>query len=175
MSVGSGPSDSTVTIRTEVPGDEQAIHEVTAAAFETLDISDGSEPAIIDGLRRAGALTLSLVAEHDGRIVGHIAFSPVQLSDGSEGWYGLGPVSVLPEFSGRGIGGALITDGLDRLRAAGAAGVVLIGHPTYYPRFGFRNSDTLTFPDAPPEACFVLPLAGEVPQAIVTFHEAFAG
>lgn len=173
MATGAGPSSSTVTIRPEAPGDEQAIHDVTEAAFQTLEISDGSEPAIIERLRSAGALTLSLVAEDDGRIVGHIAFSPVQLSDGSPDWFGLGPVSVLPQFSRRGIGGALITAGLDRLRSAGAAGVVLIGHPEYYPRFGFRNSDVLSFAHAPPEAFFVLPFADEVPHGVVAFHEAF--
>ena len=175
MSEGKGPSGSTVTIRPEAPGDEQSIHDVTEAAFATLDISDGSEPAIIDRLRSGDALTLSLVADHDGQIVGHIAFSPVRLSDDSAGWYGLGPVSVLPEFSHRGIGGALITTGLEMLRSAGAAGVVLIGHPEYYPRFGFRNTDVLTFPDAPSEAFFALPFTGEVPRGTVAFHDAFAG
>ncbi len=167
------PTGATVTIRAEAPGDEQSIRDVTEAAFRTLDISDGSEPAIIDALRSAGALTLSLVAEDDSEIVGHIAFSPVQMSDGSSGWYGLGPVSVLPSCSRRGIGAALITAGLDQLRAEGASGVVLVGHPEYYPRFGFRNSDTLTSSDGPPEAFFVLPFAGAVPQGSVHFHAAF--
>ena len=173
MADRSAPTGATVTIRAEAPGDEQAIHDVTEAAFLTLDISDGSEPAIVTALRAAGALTLSLVAEHDREIVGHIAFSPVRMSDGSSGWYGLGPISVLPTCSRRGIGTALITAGLDRLRAAGASGVVLVGHPEYYPRFGFRNSDTLTCADGPPEAFFVLPFKGDVPRGSVHFHAAF--
>jgi putative acetyltransferase len=168
------PTGRTVTIRAEAPGDQEAIHDVTEAAFATLDLSDGSEPAIIEALRVAGALTLSLVAEHDGHVLGHIAFSPVQMSDGSRGWYVLGPVSVLPECSRRGIGTALITAGLDQLRAAGAAGVVLVGHPEYYPRFGFRNSDTLTCADGPPEAFFVLPFTGAVPRGSVHFPAAFS-
>jgi putative acetyltransferase len=169
----STPSPAAVTVRAEAPGEERAIHDVTEAAFATLDISDGSEPAIIDALRAAGALALSLVAEQDGEVVGHVAFSPVRMSDGSDGWYGLGPVSVLPARSRRGIGTALITAGLDQLRAAGASGVVLVGHPEYYPRFGFRNSDTLTCADGPPEAFFVLPFTGTVPRGSVHFHPAF--
>lgn len=162
-----------ISIRPERPGDEAAIHDVTEAAFATLDISDGSEPAIIDRLRATGALTLSLVAEQQGRVVGHVAFSPVRMSDGQSGWYGLGPVSVLPSRSRRGIGTALITAGLDALRAERAAGVVLVGHPEYYPRFGFRNSSILTCSDGPPEAFFVLPFHGDEPAGTVQFHEAF--
>ncbi len=162
-----------INIRPERPDDEAAIHDVTEAAFATLDISDGSEPAIIERLRAAGALSLSLVAEQHGRVVGHIAFSPVRMSGGQTGWYGLGPVSVLPDRSRRGIGAALIIAGLDALRAERAAGVVLVGHPEYYPRFGFRNSSELTCSDGPPEAFFVLPFKGQEPAGTVEFHEAF--
>jgi putative acetyltransferase len=71
---------------------------VTVAAFKTLDISNHTERFIIEALRAAGALTVSLVAEIDGRVIGHIAFSPLTISDGTQYWYGLGPVSVLPEY-----------------------------------------------------------------------------
>jgi len=163
-----------ITIRPERPGDEAAIREVTEAAFATLDISDGTEPAIIDRLRAAGELSLSLVAIQQGRVVGHIAFSPVGMPDGQTGWFALGPVSVLPDSSRGGIGSALINAGLDALRAAGAAGVVLIGHPGYYPRFGFRHSSVLTCTDGPPEAFFVLTIHGQEPAGTVQFHDAFS-
>ncbi len=87
-----------VLIRSETSADVSAIAEVTVAAFKTLAISNHTEQFIIAALRAAKALTVSLVAEVDGRIVGHIAFSPVTISDGSPNWYGLGPVSVLPEY-----------------------------------------------------------------------------
>ena len=102
-------------IRNETAADYDAIREVTLAAFETLEVSDQTEPFIIQALRAAGALTLSLVAEIDGRVVGHIAFSPVTISDGASGWYGLGPVSVLPELHKQGIGTSLINTGLTKM------------------------------------------------------------
>jgi len=85
-----------VIIRDETEADVSAITEVTVTAFKTLELSNQTEHYIIEALRAADALTVSLVAEVDGRAVGHIAFSPVALSDGTQGWYGLGPVSVLP-------------------------------------------------------------------------------
>jgi len=83
-----------IVIRSERDADASAIAEVTAAAFETLEISNQTEQFIIEALRAAGALTLSLIAELDGRVIGHIAFSHVSISDGTPNWYGLGPVSV---------------------------------------------------------------------------------
>ena len=85
-------------IRSETDADVSAIREVTVAAFQTLEISHHTEPFIIEALRAAKALTVSLVAEVDGRVIGHIAFSPVTISDGTRDWYGLGPVSVLPAY-----------------------------------------------------------------------------
>ena len=101
-----------VLIRSETNADVSVIAEVTVAAFKTLAISNHTEQFIIAALRAAKALTVSLVAEMDGRIVGHIAFSPVTISDGSPSWYGLGPVSVSPECQRRGIGSALIQEGI---------------------------------------------------------------
>ena len=115
----------------ETPADIPAITEVTSAAFKTLAVSNQTEHYIIEALRAAGPLAVSLVAEVDGRVAGHIAFSSVRMSDGSTGWYGLGPVSVLPELQGRGIGSALIRAGLKRLKALGAHGCCLVGHPGY--------------------------------------------
>jgi putative acetyltransferase len=163
-----------ILIRPETPADVDTIRDVTLAAFKTLAISNQTEHRIIAALRAAGALTLSLVAEWDGRVVGHIAFSPVAMSDGTPDWHGLGPVSVLPELSRRGIGKALIEAGLARLKASGAKGVCLVGHPEYYPKFGFVNAPGLVLEGVPPEAFFALPFDGRIPQASVTFHDAFS-
>ena len=160
-------------IRDERADDASAICEVTVAAFATLDISAHTEQFIIEALRAAGALAVSLVAEVDGRVVGDIAFSPVRIADGAEGWYGLGPVSVLPAYQRRGIGKALIQEGLSRLRALGARGCCLAGHPAYYGRFGFQNVAAVTIPGVPAEACFALSFDGRFPQGEVAFHEAF--
>jgi len=94
-----------ITIRSETPDDIESISAVTEAAFATLDISHHNEQYLIEVLRKTGAMTISLVATRGGEVIGHIAFSPVTMSDGTPGWYGLGPVSVLPECQRQGIGG----------------------------------------------------------------------
>ncbi len=160
-------------IRNETGADTDAITEVTAAAFETLEISNHTEQFIIEALRAAGALTVSLVAEVDGRIVGHIAFSPVTISDGTLDWYALGPVSVLPAYHRQGIGTALIREGLARLKDLGAAGCCLVGHPDYYGRFGFENPSGFVLEGVPPEVFFALSFDGRTPHGTVVFHEAF--
>ncbi len=162
-----------IVIRDETPADIPATTEVTIAAFKTLAISNQTEHYIIEALRAAKSLTVSLVAELEGHVVGHIAFSPVTMSDGTPGWYGLGPVSVLPELQRQGIGSALIKEGLARLKALGARGCCLAGHPEYYGRFGFRNVEGLGLEGVPPEAFFALAFSGPMPRGTVTFHEAF--
>ena len=162
-----------IVIRSERDADADAIAEVTAAAFETLEISNQTEQFIIEALRTGGALTVSLVAELDVRIVGYIAFSPVAISDGTQNWYGLGPVSVLPEFQRQGVGKALILEGLARLKDMGAGGCCLVGHPEYYVKFGFKNLPGLVLEGVPPEVFFGLSFDGRVPSGSVTFHEAF--
>jgi putative acetyltransferase len=141
-----------IVIRSETDADAGTIGDVTIAAFSTLPISNHTEQFIIAALRAAKALTVSLVAEMDGRVVGHIAFSPVAMSDGSPGWYGLGPVSVLPKYQRQGIGGALIQEGLSRLKGFGARGCCLVGHPEYYKRFGFQNTRGLVYEGVPEES-----------------------
>jgi putative acetyltransferase len=162
-----------IQIRDETTDDIAAITTVTIAAFETLEISGHTEQFIVAALRAAGALTVSLVAEVDGRMVGHIAFSPVTISDGSLDWYGLGPVSVLPEYQRQGIGGALIREGISRLKNLGARGCCLVGHPGYYGRFGFTNTAGLALEGVPAEVFFSLSLDGRMPQGVVGFHPAF--
>jgi len=160
-------------IRSETPCDADAIAVVTIAAFKTLEISDHTEQFIVKALRAAGSLSVSLVAELDGRVVGHVAFSPVTLSDGTPNWYGLGPVSVLPAHQRQGIGKALIREGLARLKAMHAGGCCLVGHPDYYVKFGFRNLDQLAYAGVPPEYFLALSFDGRYPQGTVVFHEAF--
>ncbi len=150
-----------------------AITEVTVAAFATLALSNHTEQFIIAALRAAKALTISLVAEVAGRVIGHIAFSPVTISDGTPNWYGLGPVSVLPEYQRQGIGKALILEGLSRLKKMKAKGCCLVGHPGYYGKFGFNNTPGLGHEGVPPEAFFALSFDGHIPQGTVTFHDGF--
>ncbi|MBI5429485.1 MAG: N-acetyltransferase [Nitrosomonadales bacterium] len=164
----------TITLRPETPADIDAIRDVTIAAFATLEISGHTEQFIVAALRVARALTVSLVAEVDGRVVGHIAFSPVGISDGTTNWYGLGPISVLPELQRQGIGKALMAEGLARLRNLEAGGCCLVGHPEYYRKFGFDNLPGLALDGVPPEVFLSLSFDGRVPQGKVTFHEAFA-
>ncbi len=162
-----------VVVRDETDADFSAISEVTIAAFNTLEISNKTEQYIIEALRVSKALTVSLVAEVDGRVVGHIAFSPVTISDGSQDWYGLGPVSVLPDCQCNGVGSALISEGLSRLKKLKAQGCCLVGHPGYYDRFGFKNPPGLTYDGVPTEVFFALSFAGHTPHGSVTFHESF--
>jgi len=167
------PMNPKIVIRSETDADVSAITEVTVAAFKTLEISNHTEQFIIAALRAAKALPISLVAEMNGRVVGHIAFSPVTMSDGSPSWYGLGPVSVLPEYQRQGIGSALIQEGISRLKDLGARGCCLVGHPGYYRRFGFQNIRGLVLEGVPQEVFFALSFDGHIPQGTVAFHEAF--
>jgi putative acetyltransferase len=162
-----------ITIRSETNSDVDAITDLTIAAFKTLKISNHTEQFIIEALRTAKALTISLVAELDARVIGHIGFSPVTISDGTLGWYGLGPVSVLPQYQRQGIGKALIEEGLSRLRDMNAQGCCLVGHPEYYRQFGFTNTPELVLENVPPEVFFALSFDGNTPQGTVTFHEGF--
>jgi putative acetyltransferase len=162
-----------IVIRNETPRDVGAITEVTSAAFKPLEISSHTEQLVIEALRAAQALTVSLVAELEGRVIGHIAFSPVTISDGASNWYGLGPVSVLPAYQRQGIGTALIQAGLSRLKDLQAQGCCLVGHPDYYRKFGFTNMSGLVLEGVPPEVFFALSFDGHIPQGKVTFHEGF--
>jgi putative acetyltransferase len=162
-----------IVVRDETNADGGAITDVTIAAFKTLEVSNHTEQFIIEALRAAGSLSVSLVAEVDGRVVGHIAFSPVTISDGTQDWYGLGPVSVLPPYQRQGIGKALIHEGLSRLKGMQARGCCLVGHPEYYRKFGFDNVRELVHEGVPPEVFLALSFDGKTPRGTVTFHEAF--
>ena len=163
-----------MNIRDEKPSDIEVITEITIVAFADCQYGNHSEQFIIHALRDAGALTVSLVAEIDGRIVGHIAFSPVTISGQNCQWYGMGPVSVRPDCQRQGIGKSLIEEGLRRLKKSGARGCVLVGDPAYYERFGFRNLPELIHEGVPPKYFLGLPFGEDRPQGIVVFHEGFS-
>lgn len=166
-------STSTFLIRNESPEDFAAISEVTVEAFRPLGFETLYEPFVIEALRAAGALTISLVAEIDHRVIGHIAFSPATVSDGTTGWFALGPVSVLPEYQRAGIGRALIYAGLERLKTLHAQGCCLVGHPEYYGKVGFIHPTGFYYQGVPDELFFAISFDGQYPQGAVAFHEGF--
>ncbi len=164
-------------IRYEKPEDISTIRRVNETAFET-----GTESDLVDVLRDKKAHIISMVAAEDNRIVGHILFSPVALTaEGSETTLlGLAPMAVLPEYQKQGIGSKLVENGLEESRRKGYPAVVVLGHPDYYPRFGFvpsRKYNITSEYDVPPEVFMVLELqSGALSDlaGIAKYHEAFA-
>lgn len=150
-------------IRTESSNDVRAIYRVIQSAFASAQQSDGNEQDIVNELREDGDLTVSLVAElkavdgkeaSENKIIGHVAFSPVLIvnDDGMiRGYFGLAPVSVLPEYQGAGVGNALIKQGLKAVEALGAKGCVVLGEPQYYQRLGFECEPDISYPGVPAE------------------------
>jgi len=163
----------TITIRPETPSDEDAIEQVTRRAFLSHPYSHQTEQFIIRALRADHALSVSLVAEDAGRIVGHIALSPVTIGGGVAGWYGLGPISVEPDLQRRGIGRALMERGLAELRKIGANGCVLVGDPAFYTRFGFANNPALVLEGVPQEFFLSLTFGNSSAHGNVQIHPAF--
>lgn len=172
-------------VRDETPADIPVIGALTAEAFAPMAYSDGTETAIIERLRAAGALAISLVAEEGGEVVGHVAFSPVTILGEGEGgdvgqgqrqaWYGLGPISVRPARQRSGIGSTLVRAGLERLRALDAGGCVLAGDPAYYGRFGFATDPAFTSPGIPHEYFMRVAFSPVYAGGTVTYHPAFFG
>jgi putative acetyltransferase len=149
-----------VVVRPESPGDRASVRVVNERAFPT-----PLEAHIVDAVRDRCADMISLVADVDGRVVGHVLFSPVRI-DGARGrvdGMGLAPMAVLPEYQRQGVGSALVRAGLDLLRARSCPFVVVLGHPEYYPRFGFepasRRGVVSQWPGVPDEAFMVLALS----------------
>ena len=162
-------------VRPEQPADIPAITAVTIAAFALAEHAGHNEHLIVDALRRSGQLAVSLVAEDDaGVLIGHVALSPVAVSDGARDWYGLGPISVVPVRQGRGVGTLLMQAALKTLRRLDAAGCVLVGDPGYYVRFGFRNEPALVYPGLPAKYFQAIAFKGEVPRGTVAYHESFS-
>ena len=162
-----------MTIRNEQPQDIEAINRLTEAAFRNEEYSSHTEHFIVNALRRTGQLSISLVAAEHDEILGHVAISPVSISSGVTGWYGLGPISVRPDRQGKGIGSALMRAALQQLRQQGAAGCVVLGDPAYYGRFGFKAHPGLELPDVPPEYFQALSFTGELPVGVVKYAAAF--
>ena len=168
-----GPPSEPLVVRHERRGDERAIGTLTERAFAGAPHASGTEHLIVAALREAGALSVSLVAALDGRIVGHVALSSVALSGGEAGWFGLGPISVAPERQRRGLGTRLVRAALDELRSRGASGCVLIGDPRFYARVGFVAETSLDYPGVDARYVQALPFGERVPSGVVAFHDAF--
>lgn len=162
-----------VNIRQETPEDVAAIDATTVAAFLEAPHTDHTEQFIVKALRDAGMLSISLVAEIEGEVVGHVAVSPVSISGGINAWFGLGPISVSPEYQGRYIGSQLMRSALEELQKLGASGCVLLGDPAYYSRFGFKQEPGLVFQGVPPEYFQAVSFKGPLPKGTVSYHEAF--
>ncbi len=166
--------------RTADTAERMTIANLLRAAFEHEAHSDQREHELVDALRDDGALTVSLVAESAGTIVGYVAFSPVRIGSHGEGkWVGLAPVAVLPPYQGQGIGSALIRAGLAALREREIDGCVVLGEPTYYARFGFRHEPAIVFPGAPAEYFMAMNLLGALgadallPAGEARYHSSF--
>jgi putative acetyltransferase len=163
-------------IREETPEDFQAVRRVNELAF-----GRPQEAALVEALRDKADPYISLVAEVGGQIVGHIFFSPVTIEsgEGAHAAFALAPMAVLPEFQGRGVGSRLVLEGLEECLKRGHEVVFVLGHPEYYPRFGFEPTKprgiTCEFPV--PEEVFMLKelragaLAGRV--GVVKYHPEF--
>jgi putative hydrolase of HD superfamily len=162
-----------MTIRNEQIGDIDTITQLTEAAFKHEVHSSHTEQFIVNALRDAGQLTVSQVAVEDGKIIGHVAISPVTITSGATGWYGLGPISVWPERQHQGIGSALMKAALAQLQSLGGIGCVVLGNPGYYGRFGFKNHPELTLPGVPQEYFQALSFGAELPTGEVKYHDAF--
>lgn len=168
---------SSIIIRDERPRDIEQIRSVIHAAFlNHPHHAPGALPTehkIVDELRRQNVLTLSVVALVDELVVGHVAYSPIWIDGQPRNWLGLGPVSVHPDFQRRGIGAKLITATLVRLRLD-KGGVVVLGNPEYYSRFGFHSDSRLLFDGVPPQYFMALHFSGSFPGGEVAYHPAFA-
>ena len=163
-----------IQIRAETADDIQAIHDLTAAAFLDAPHTAHTEHFIVDALRNAGVLTISLIAECGDKLIGHVALSPVCISDAADHWYGLGPISVLPSEQGHGVGSQLMYAAIAALEKIGAHGCVLLGDPAFYKRFGFEPIAGLTLDGFPAEYFQALRLQGDMPRGRVSYHEAFS-
>ncbi|MEJ6404209.1 GNAT family N-acetyltransferase [Yoonia sp. 2307UL14-13] len=159
-------------IRPETPADITTIRQLTDVAFAPMPYADGNEGAALDQMRIDRDLTLSLVAEKDGEIIGHVAFSPAQISEAAGDWYGLGPISVRADRQKQGIGTKLAHEGLGQLKTRGAAGCVLIGRPAVYGPMGFISDGNLTHKNIDPAIVQYIILNDTAPKGEVTFAPA---
>jgi len=165
--------DIAYQIKEASPSEYAAIRHVTQAAFASMSFSSGAEPNIIETLRAEGDLYLSLVAIGQGRLLGHCAFSAVEISGAAGSWYVLGPIAVGPSDQRKGIGRALVTEGLSRLQTQGAQGCVVIGNPQIYSRFGFQSDGQLIYGALDRALVQRIIFQGSAPFGQVSFAPAF--
>lgn len=166
---------SEVEIRPERPGDIDAIGELIDSAFFGKPYAAGDEADLVQELRAQDALSVSLVAELEGAIVGQVVLSPARAPGGVAGWYALGPVAVVPARQRSGIGSMLVRAGIEAISELGALGCILTGDPAYYSRFGFEPAPQSAPPGEPAEFFMVKLIAGQLPADPIHFHEAFSG
>lgn len=166
-------SKNALTIRPEAPEDFLAITSVVNKAFFGMPYAEGDEAELVLELRSRNALIVSLVAEQDGEIVGQIAFSPAFTQGTPEKWFGLGPISVLPNYQGRGIGSALLRAGLTELKKLNAGGCILVGNQNICLNSGFVNAPECSPVDEPSEFFMLKHFHGIAPTGVITFHDAF--
>ena len=163
-------------IRPEHTDDIDRIREINISAF-----GEESEANLIDALRKSGVPLISLVAEEDKTVIGHIMFSPVTIDNGCSdiSAAGLAPMAVLPEFQRKGVGSMLVKEGLEQCKQAGYSAVIVLGHPEYYPRFGFVPSSTYNIKseyDVPENVFMIMELiegALKDCHGTVKYHEVF--
>ena len=161
----------TIDIDNETTSDAAAIAALITEAFATARVASGTEAEIVTRLRADGKLLLSLVARDGGTMVGHLAASPATIG-GERGWALIGPLAVDPAHQGRGIGTALMHAALKRLAGMGERGVVLVGNPDYYRRFGFTPDCGVDLPGVPPANVMARPLAGGQAKGRLVCHPA---
>ncbi len=146
-----------ICVRQERKEDYGAVYKLVKAAFTGMEYSEGNEQDLVVRLRESDGFlpALSLVAEEDGNIVGHILFSEIQI--GKADSLMLAPVAVLPAYQRRGIGGMLIREGHRIAKEKGFTSSTLVGHPDYYPRFGYKRASTwgITLNIPAPDECFM--------------------
>ena len=162
-----------ISIRPENISDHELIYDLTKRAFANMPFAGGDEQDLVNALRAANALSISLVAEVEGRLAGHIAFSPAYAADGTKGYYALGPVSVEPDLQKQAIGSALIRYGIGLLRDRGAAACILTGNPAFYRRFGFEGTPQSAPENVPKEYFMILPLGKSGNHGVIDFHPLF--
>jgi putative acetyltransferase len=160
-------------IREETDADIHAIEALTISAFMNAPHTSHTEHFIVNALRKAAMLSVSLIGDDRGAVIGHVAASPVSVSDGSADWYGIGPLSVAPKHQRHGVGSRLMRHALRALREKGAAGCVLLGDPEYYGRFGFQANPRLVLPNVPAQYFQAISFRTSSPQGIVSYHASF--
>ena len=166
-----------ITIRSEKAADHRAVREVNERAFDRPD-----EAALVDAVRAAADPIVSLVAVDNEQVIGHILFSPVSIDDDDSGSLamGLAPMAVLPDYQRQGIGSQLVRAGLNECQRIGCSVVVVLGHPEFYPRFGFipASRKGLRSEYAVPDEAFMVvglkPSALDRPRGLVKYHPEFA-